>query len=749
MLNVSDVNSAFYWRSISAFGYCFFIGYWLNFTMLLYRPSAKKNNVLINLLTYIPSTIFWVGNLLSSRSESLSLEYYGWIDMSPANINQFMYNTWCLVVYIVGSIALFLEYKTSTNNREKKQIKIILVTSILGFSMGITSDVIFPIFNINLFPFGVIFVAIGMFGSYYAINKHRMMITAPKLIPEYIFNTVNEPIFILSKDFTIQNCNNISLNIIGFTHEEISNKQFTTFIKYKDFDFNSIMEKGYVKNIEIELKKRYGDFISCELSGTVIYDEYNDILGIIILLHDISERKKISEIEKNYTSKLEETNKILKNEIKDRIKAEEKMHYFVYYDALTGLPNRKKVLEDINTLIKNENEIFAVLFIDLDGFKSINDNFGHQVGDSVLKTVAIRLKKVIGTNDVVSRIGGDEFIIILGKISSKLYIEEIADKIQKTLKKPIIHNDNNLFVGASIGVSIFPEHGINSDSLIKNADIAMYEVKKNGGYGYAIYSSKMSDKVIDKLKMKLKLHEAMLNNEFITYYQPIMDLKSMKVSNAEGLIRWKQGDRIVPPMEFIPIAKNVGEILTLDNWMIENSCTQCKVWHHLGLKNFHVSVNTSYTQLKQPDFISFVENTLETISLPAECLTLEITEDEAMEAPEIIIDILNKLKNIGIQISLDDFGTGYSSFSYINRLPIDKLKIDRSLIMNLQDDYKNIMIVKAIIMMAHSLDIKIVAEGIETEEQLNTLKELNCDYIQGYLIGKPMDAIEFEKKFIH
>ena len=235
----------------------------------------------------------------------------------------------------------------------------------------------------------------------------------------------------------------------------------------------------------------------------------------------------------------------------------------------------------------------------------------------------------------------------------------------------------------------------------------------------------------------------------MVYYQPIMDLKSMKVLNSEALIRWKQGDRIIPPIEFIPIAKSVGEIISIDNWMLENACVQCKKWNEIGLNEFSVSVNTSYSQLKQPEFVSLVQNILEAYSLPPKYLNLEVTEDEAMEDFETIINILEQFKRMGIKISLDDFGTGYSSLNYVNKLPIDKIKIDKSLIMNLETNYKNLTIIKSIINMGHSLDIKIVAEGIETKEQLRILNELKCDFIQGYLIGKPMEASDFEHKFIN
>ena len=421
-------------------------------------------------------------------------------------------------------------------------------------------------------------------------------------------------------------------------------------------------------------------------------------------------------------------------------------------DSLTGLSNRKKMLQNISTLLEDKNEKFAVFFIDLDNFKNINDNLGHHAGDTILKAVAVRLNGIIRSSDTISRVGGDEFIIILKHLKLSANVEkivtDIATAIGTTLRTAFTYNGNTMFLGASIGISIFPEHGTDVDTLINNADLAMYKVKHNGGYGYNIYSSSMNNKSIDKLRMKTKLNNAMSNNEFITYYQPIIDLKSMKISSAEALIRWKQGDTIIPPAEFIPIAKSIGEMVAIDNWMIENACIQCKKWQVLGAKKFSVSVNTSYKQLKQVNFVELVINILKSNSLSPKYLNLEITEDDTLEEPELIISILTKLKVLGIKISLDDFGTGYSSLNYVNMLPIDTIKIDKSLVMGLESGSKNIFIIKSIIVMAHSLNIKVVTEGIETETQFHILKELGCDSIQGYLIGKPMTTSDFEEKFI-
>ncbi|MCB2356033.1 EAL domain-containing protein [Clostridium estertheticum] len=430
-------------------------------------------------------------------------------------------------------------------------------------------------------------------------------------------------------------------------------------------------------------------------------------------------------------------------------KSDETIVSLVNYDALTGLTNRKKLLENIRDLLKNKNENLAVFFITLDKFKAINESFGHQVGDIVLAKVAERLENNIAkSKDIVSRIGGDEFIVIIRNLISTAGATEIAEKIVKTLSGAYIYNDESLYIGASVGISLFPQHGNDVDTLIRNADLAMYEVKNSGGCGYRLYNNIMNYNNRRILEMEKNLKNAIERNEFITYYQPIIDLKLMEVLSAESLIRWKCGDKVIQPIEFIPIAKKIGKMVEIDNWMLHNACAQCKKWQNSGSKNFSISVNTSYKQLIQANFVQLVMNICRNQSLDPKYLNLEITEDEAMEDIDLIIKVLFELKSKGIKISMDDFGTGYSSLSWLSKLPIDTLKIDRSLIINLDNNSKNIAIIKSILAVADSLDIKVIAEGIETETEFLTLKELGCQYIQGYLIGKPMMASDFDKEFI-
>lgn len=749
MLISPSIEIANIFRLISAIGWCYFDPLWLSFAFSIKDPRKKRSNFKIQLLIYMTSTVFFISNLLYEPSKVVGIEAYGFVDnLYATTVIGNVFSVYIGVLFITGVVIIFVRVKNSQKNRIRKQAKIILTTSLISFTLAVFSDLVLPILGIMVYPSGIITIAIGMWGMWYAINKHRLMSISPEFVSQYIFEGVNEPIFILGENFLVENCNEASLNMTGYKNKDLVQNSVDTIINFRNFNFNSIMQTGNAINIEVDLYRENKEAIVCELSATVIYDEYKDIVGIVILLHDISERKKLAEIQREYTLKLEESNLMLKNQIAERLLAEEKIHHFIYYDTLTEISNRKKMLEDINILLEDRNEKFAVLFIDLDKFKSVNDNYGHEAGDYILKTVAMRLKGIISSTDTISRIGGDEFIIIQRKLRASKDAEDIAAAALKELSTVFIYEANQLFIGGSIGISIFPDHGVDADTLINKADLAMYEVKNNGGDGYALYNDIMNANVINNLEIKKNLKNAMEKNEFMTYYQPIIDLKSMKVSKAESLIRWKREDRIIPPIEFIPIAKKIGEIVRVDNWILDNACAQCKAWQMLGVKDFSVSVNTSYKQLTQLNFVQVVMNILNKHLLEPRYLTLEVTEDEAMEDPDLIIKILSELKSQGVKISMDDFGTDYSSLSYINKLPIDTIKIDRSLIINLENNSKNLVIIKSIIAMAHSLNIKVVAEGIETKTEFAKLGELQCDYIQGYLIGEPMSASDFQDNFV-
>ncbi|MGO5110552.1 EAL domain-containing protein, partial [Clostridium sporogenes] len=439
---------------------------------------------------------------------------------------------------------------------------------------------------------------------------------------------------------------------------------------------------------------------------------------------------------------------LLLTDITENKKDKEKILGLAYYDSLTGLSNRKKIIETINKTINNYvNKKFAVLFIDLDHFKSINDTLGHDVGDYVLEKVSARFKMLIGPNHKIGRLGGDEFIIVQN-IKSISDAEKLAGKICTTLNHPIKYKEDDLFIGASIGISVYPEDGKDTSTLMKNADAAMYAAKKNGGYKYEVYSRSMNERALDDLILENRLRRALEKNELLVYFQPIYHLKTSKIVAIESLVRWKFDNKIINPNQFIPLAKNIGEIANIDNWVLNKACSQCHLWENQNNNPLYVSANISFKQMKDKNFVDNVLNILKTTKLSPSYLCLEITEDEAMEDVDLSIRTLEALKKHGIKISLDDFGTGYSSLSYVTKLPIDNIKIDKSIIKNIHKDNKSLQIVKSIILMSKSLDINIIAEGVETIGQLEILQELGCDFIQGFYISEPLPIETFESNFI-
>lgn len=443
-----------------------------------------------------------------------------------------------------------------------------------------------------------------------------------------------------------------------------------------------------------------------------------------------------------------ELSKKINNMFESLQKSESNLIQFAYYDTLTGLSNRKSIMENIQMIIKENKTKFTLFFIDLDNFKNINDSLGHNAGDYILEKVAYKLQSVIDKNCLLGRLGGDEFIIVQNNISFPCEAKNLAEKICNVLKHPINYEDHEIYVGCSIGISFYPNDGNNLPTLMKNADSAMYAAKNSGGYTYKVYSKSMNSQALTELVMENNLRKALKNNEFILHFQPINNINKLNLIGAEALIRWNFGDKLIYPNDFIQKAKDIGEIVHIDNWVLFNSCQQCKKWHEKGYKDIYISVNISFIQLKQPNFLDIVKDALTQAKLSPSYLNLEITEDEAMEDVSLTINTLKNLRELGVNISLDDFGTGYSSLSYVNSLPINTLKIDKSLVRDIDKDTKNLEIIKIIIMMAHSLNLKVIAEGIESKKHLNLLEELKCDSIQGYLIGKPVEAAEFENSFL-
>jgi len=464
----------------------------------------------------------------------------------------------------------------------------------------------------------------------------------------------------------------------------------------------------------------------------------------------------------DYLNKIGINTQILERSVRYAIKhkqAEKRILHMAYYDNLTSLPNRVLFHDRLQqSLAHNERYKgnLAILFLDLDNFKRINDTLDHRMGDLLLKGVAERLTKYVRISDTVARqeidplsdtvarLGGDEFTILLTEINSFKDAAKVAQRILSSLSVPFRLDSHEVFISGSIGIAVYPFDGEDMDSLLKNADAAMYHAKNQGKNNFQFYKQSMNATALEKLTTENSLRKAVERNELILHYQPRMELSTGKIIATEALLRWNRpGKELVFPAEFISLAEETGLIISIGEWVLKNACNQNNVWQRLGSAHTRVavSVNISGHQFKNvEEFVKVVEKVLNDSSLNPEYLELEITESVIMKNAEIIIAMFRKLKNMGVQLSMDDFGTGYSSFSYLKRFPLDIIKIDRSFIKDISEKDEDTAIVKAIIAMAHTLKLKVVAEGVETEQQLEFLRELGCDEMQGYLLSTPLPA---------
>ncbi|MCW8861886.1 MAG: EAL domain-containing protein, partial [Rhodospirillales bacterium] len=492
--------------------------------------------------------------------------------------------------------------------------------------------------------------------------------------------------------------------------------------EFYDAMWAQLQEKGYWQG-EIWNRRKNGEVYPEWLSINAIEDEKGEIRKYAAIFTDITERKR----------------------------SEEKIRNLAYYDALTGLPNRRLFNDRLSMAIANAHRhehSLAVMFIDLDLFKRINDTLGHGIGDEVLQEVARRLEGCMREGDTISRMGGDEFIILQNEIEGEEDAVRLARRAVKLLGEPINIGKHNLSVTSSIGISIYPEDGTTLEALIKNADTAMYRAKDLGRNSFQLYTNSMNVRSFERLTMESNLRSALDKGEFFLNYQVKTNLEEGGVTGVEALVRWRNEEHgIVPPAEFIPMAEELGLISELGEWVLREACRQNRVWQEKGLPKVRISINVSPQQFRKGNFVDTVKFALNDSGLAPEFLELELTESLLLENVEMVIETLNVFRNMGIRISIDDFGTGYSNFGYLKKIPIDTIKIDGSFVRNLASNRDDAEIISAMIAMARNLNLRVVAEGVETEDQMAFLRANSCDEIQGYLVSRPVSGDNLESLF--
>ena len=478
---------------------------------------------------------------------------------------------------------------------------------------------------------------------------------------------------------------------------------------------------------EVWLKRRNGEHYPAWVGITAVLDDEGDLASYVCFFSDISERKA----------------------------SEQRIHRLAYYDALTHLPNRTLFQDRLHTALQSaerQKGWVVLMFLDLDRFKPINDSLGHAAGDRMLKEMATRLLGCVDDDDTVARMGGDEFTLLLQpRANREMALNRaihVAEQILGSLVKPFVLEGREFFVTASIGIALSPQDGNELSQLMKNADTAMYHAKERGKNNFQFYQADMNASALERLELESDLRHALEQDEFVLYYQPQFSGDGKRLTGAEALLRWRHPRRgLVPPGDFIPVLEELGLVVDVGDWVISEACRQLKSWHLAKVRVPKVSVNISARQFSDGQLGTRIANILKEIGLPPACLELELTESILMREVSEAMQILDGLKNLGLSIAVDDFGTGYSSLNYLKQFPIDVLKIDRTFVDGLPSGEQDAQIARAIIAMAHSLNLAVIAEGVETQEQLDFLREHGCDEVQGYLFGRPMPASGFEAQF--
>ncbi len=551
------------------------------------------------------------------------------------------------------------------------------------------------------------------------ITRHQLAERAIRESEEHMRKfaaATNEGIF-FHKNGILSDVNEALLAILGYTREEMIGHSTLEFIapKWRQKAADYMHDEGEVP-YEAEVLHKNGYTIAVELVGKHL--EFKGETYRLGVLRDITARRH----------------------------AEARIHYLAHHDMLTGLPNRAYLTERLNTILafaRRHGTLVAIMFIDLDNFKIVNDSLGHHVGDALLKEVAGRIKEVLRESDMVSRLGGDEFLVILADFAAPDDAAKVADKLLQTVSAPIALQGQQLSANASIGISVFPRDGDNADDLIRRADAAMYSAKDHGRGQSRFYTAGLVDEGAETLAQESRLREAVQRGEFVVFYQPQLNVAELRLVGIEALVRWRHPERgLLDPSEFIEFAEARGLIDEIGLYVLREACRQNKAWQAAGFAALPISVNVSAAQFHRGDLVAEVKRVLDETGLEGRWLDLELTESLLMDQ-DAVGEALAGLRALGVRITIDDFGTGYSSLSYLKRYPIDKLKIDRSFIEDLGTDADDRAIAIAIINLAKTLKLTALAEGVERQEQLDFLRAYGCDEFQGYLAGNPVPAEEF------
>ncbi len=763
--SVPDAETATEFRRIATFFWSTVFCLMLHFCLVLIKKDTFLKKPWALFLFYSPAliSIYLYYFYIPATVKDIVKIPYSWAYLNPIG-QGFLWDNFLNIYYISYSLAsitsVYIWGKQSIFKREKRQSRIIISTFMAVLLMGSVTDIILPNMGIPLLPtLTIFFILIPIYGMWYSIKKYRMMNLSPENVVLDVMKTMREGMIITNQNNVMQNINAGALEILGYTENELRDKPIDIILSEE----STLQVVDTCNANELLLKTKDNVKLPVLFSSSTLLDEWGEPYGSVLIFQDLTEIKKVqSKLQESYdeleikvqerTKELNIANEELKNEIKSRIEMENEIKKLAFFDHLTGLPNRRLFNDYLKQKIheSQRNQLpLSVMFLDLDSFKMINDTMGHAKGDELLKQVASRLAGTLRIGDTIGRIGGDEFLIIVQNTPDEQTSEIIADKLVKSFHRPFKLGGNEIYITASIGIAMYPIDGENVDTLIKNADIAMYRAKEKGKNKYEICTSAMKINLVEIMKLTNHLYRAIERNELELYYQPQVDTNSERIVGFEALIRWHHPELgIISPREFIPIAEKTGLIIPIGEWVLKTACRQNKAWQDQGMIAVPMAVNLSVKQFMDYDIVDKITKILGETGLEPQFLELEITESVVMKEVDFISDTLEMLNNLGVRISIDDFGTEYSSLNYLKQLPINRIKIAMTFVQGIAINQKDEAIINAIIALANNLEINTIAEGVETLSQMEFLKNVKCNVIQGFYLYKPMTADRVEELFL-
>ena len=662
------------------------------------------------------------------------------------------------ISFFAGGTSAFIIYKSRKVNDNKYKTNLYLFVAVYAiFTIVFLYIYVYSpntvVYSSRFGNMGVFTFIIPMAFMYRLVNNLDFANGLPEDIILNIINSMNESVILTDKNDNIVYFNKKSEEVIGKDRKNIRD------IFVTPSDFNDI-EENLSAEIYINTKD---DAISSIMVFSNVCDKFGDIRGRIFIFQIIRQlvdaRHKLEKVKKSLESKiakrtreLQEYNEKLQNEINDRVSIEYQIRDIFCYDTLTALYNRAYFIQELeNTLFEDADEFHALMFIDLDSFKSVNDSLGHSYGDDVLIVISDRLRHLYKYKSVIiSRFGGDEFVILFKNVPSETYVATNAQTILDTVKEPVYFDEARIHVSASIGIAMYPKDGTTKDELTKSADAAMYKAKEEGKNQYKFFQEKYRLDIEKEYDLTHNLLNALSKQELLLYYQPQICIQNTVASviGFESLIRWKKDGKLIPPGVFIPVAEKTNIISDMGRWIIFEACYQGKKWSDKYGKNFKIAINLSANQLMNPVLYDEISTALLQTGVDPSCMEFEITETSIVKDIKNSITVLSMLKELGIRIAVDDFGTKYSTFNYLKNLPVDKIKIDISFVRGIGKNKIDEGIILSLISLTKGLGIEIIAEGVETEEELTFLVENGCNNIQGFYFFAPMGVNDLEEREI-